>query len=48
MNKFLWSSSFALATAAFLAACGDEMTNVTETKDPTSVAKFKDLAKCTD
>ena len=48
MNKFLWSSSFAMATAAFLAACGDETTNVTETKDPTSVAKFKDLAKCTD
>ena len=47
MNKLLWQSSFALATAAFLAACGDETTNVTETTGPTSVAKFKDLDECT-
>ena len=25
MNKLLWSSSLALATAAFLTACGDEL-----------------------
>ena len=47
MNKLLWQSSFALATVAFLAACGDETTNVTETTGPTSVAKFKDLDECT-
>ena len=47
MNKFLWSSSFALATAAFLTACVDETTNVSETMGPTSVAKFKDLDECT-
>lgn len=39
--------ALALAAAAFLTACSDETTNVTETTGPTSVAKFKDLAKCT-
>ena len=47
MNKLLWSSSLALATAAFLTACGDETTNITETTGPTSVTKFKDLGECT-
>ena len=47
VNKLLWSSSFALATAAFLTACGDETTNVTETTGPTSVAQFDDLDECT-
>lgn len=47
MNKLLWSSVLALAATAFLAACGDETTNVTETTGPTSVAKFVDLAECT-
>lgn len=31
-----------------LFGCGEETTNVTETTGPTSVAKFKDLAECTD
>ena len=46
MNKLLWQSSLALATVTFLAACGDEMTNVTKATGPTSVAKFKDLDEC--
>jgi hypothetical protein len=34
MNKLLWSSSLALATAAFLTACGDELCDG-EAYDPT-------------
>lgn len=47
MNKLLWSSVLALAAAAFLTACGDETTNVTETTGLASVDKFKNLAECT-
>lgn len=46
MNRILWVSSVALATAACLTACGDEVTEVTTT-GVTSVAKFKDLGECT-
>ncbi len=45
MNKLLWSSSIALATAAFFTAC-DETTTITESTGPSSIAKFKDLEKC--
>ena len=47
MKKLLCSSSFALATAAFFAACGDETTNVTETTGPKTIAEFKNLGDCT-
>ncbi len=47
MNKLLLPSSVALATVAFLTACGDEITEVTNT-GMSSVAAYEDLAKCGD
>ena len=44
MKKF----SLLIPLSSFLLFGCDETTNVTETTGPTSVAKFKDLAECTD
>ncbi len=48
MNKFLYPSSLALAAVAFLAACDESTTEVTETVGLVSVEKGAEMPECTD